>query len=251
VVAGVLALANALVALRRLPETHPIQAVGPENLRRIAPQAAEGGSGRAERGVLGPSRAAGVLNYAVIAFLATAAFAGFEATFSLLGERRFDLTEGSIAAVFVLIGLLLVVVQGGLVRPVTDRLGLPATLRGGLSLTTAGLLVLAGAVTWPLLLGALALLVLGQGLTTPTLTSVVAEATGESTRGQVLGVQQSAGALARIIGPVVAGVLFQRVGLGAPYLLGAGLTGLALVLAVGRTGAKGTVDPCGTGVTSG
>jgi MFS family permease len=168
----------------------------------------------------------------VIAFLATAAFAGFEATFSLLGERRFDLTEGSTAAVFVLIGLLLVAVQGGLVRPVTDRFGLHRTLRGGLALTTAGLAVLAVARSWPVLLAALALLVLGQGLTTPTLTSVVADRAPEDARGSVLGVQQSAGALARIVGPALAGALFGHVGIPAPYLVGAAVMGVALLLAV-------------------
>jgi MFS family permease len=169
--------------------------------------------------------------------VATAAFAGFEATLALFGERRFDLTEGSTAALFVLIGLMLVAVQGGLVRPVTDRFGLRATLLGGLGLTAAGLLVLAPARTWPVLGLALALLVLGQGLTSPSLTTTVADRAPEAARGQVLGVQQSAGALARIAGPIAAGVLFERVGVGAPALLGAALVGIALIVAIGATSA--------------
>jgi MFS family permease len=243
VVAGVLALANALAALRRLPETHPsIRRVGPGTLRRIPGPTeenevgvgwsdAEGELRPTSGGLLGATWAAGLLRFAVIGFVATAAFAGFEATFSLFGQRRFDLTEGSIAAVFVLVGILLVTVQGALVRPVTARFGLPTTLRLGLASTSAGLVVLAPARTWPVLLVALVLLVLGQGLTSPTLTSSVSERAPEAQRGQLLGVQQSAGALARIVGPAAAGVLFQHLGVGAPALVGAAVTGVALVLA--------------------
>ena len=54
---------------------------------------------------------------AIIGFVALVAFSGFEATFALLAERRFSLTEGGVAAVFVGIGLLLTVVQGGLIGP--------------------------------------------------------------------------------------------------------------------------------------
>jgi uncharacterized membrane protein AbrB (regulator of aidB expression) len=36
--------------------------------------------------------------------------------------------------------------------------------------------------------------------------------------------------LARVVGPVVGGVLFQYVGIAAPYLAGAGLVGVALAL---------------------
>jgi DHA1 family tetracycline resistance protein-like MFS transporter len=46
----------------------------------------------------------------------------------------------------------------------------------------------------------------------------------------VLGAQQSAGGLARVIGPVVGGVLFQRAGVGAPYLAGAAVMAAVLML---------------------
>jgi MFS transporter, DHA1 family, tetracycline resistance protein len=230
-VAAAIALVNGLVAIRRLPETHParrpdIETAGRrlENLRRFS-------SGGAEEPVAGErARRQDLALLAAVAFLATAAFAGFEATFSLLGQRRFGLTEGTVAPVFVAIGLALVAVQAGLVQPVTHRLGGPTTLRAGLSCTAVGLGVLAFALTWPLLVLALALLVVGQGLTTPTLTSIVANRSRDASRGRSLGRQQSAASLARIVGPVLAGALFQHVGVWAPYAVGAGIVVVALVL---------------------
>ena len=61
---------------------------------------------------------------------------------------------------------------------------------------------------------ALAFLVVGQGLFTPTLSSVIAGAVDPASRGEAFGVQQSASALGRIAGPVLAGLLFEHVGRG-------------------------------------
>ena len=52
-------------------------------------------------------------------------------------------------------------------------------------------------------------------------------------RGGALGFQQSAGALARIVGPVLGGVLFQHVGVAAPYAVGAAMVVVALLLVAG------------------
>lgn len=223
--AAAVAAANGVAALVRLPETRPAHPRAPAPTPSApTPSAAVGAAT--------PSRAAALRRLVVVAFTATAAFAGFEATFSLLGQRRFDLTEASIAAVFVGIGLALVAVQAGLVGPVTDRLGASGALRLGLACNAAGLLLLAPATTWPLLVTALGFLVFGQGLVTPALAASAANLAGPDERGRVLGRQQSAGALARVLGPAAAGALFERVGIPAPYLLGAALLGVALALVV-------------------
>jgi DHA1 family tetracycline resistance protein-like MFS transporter len=49
-------------------------------------------------------------------------------------------------------------------------------------------------------------------------------------RGQWLGWQQSAGGLARVLGPILAGSLFEFTGVGAPYVMGAVLVAFALAL---------------------
>jgi DHA1 family tetracycline resistance protein-like MFS transporter len=129
----------------------------------------------------------------------------------------------------------LVGVQGGLVHPVTSRLGERGTLRFGLVSNAAGLALLAVDLGWPGLVVALFLLTVGQGLLTPTLSSAVSGRAGRE-RGQWLGWQQSAGGLARVVGPVVAGSLFEFTGVGAPYVLGAILAVVALGLLPRSTG---------------
>jgi multidrug resistance protein len=220
-VAAGIAFANGLVAIKRLPETYP-----PEARRRVAAEVAEPVVEVGERRRT-------LARLALVAFIATAAFSAFEATFSLFGQRRFGLTEGSVSVVFVGIGLLLVTVQGGLVRPVNARLGSVVALRVALGATAIGLLLLAATTTWLLLIPALALLVIGQGLATPTMATLVADRAHDARRGGALGFQQSAGALARIVGPAMGGILFEHVGVAAPYVVGAAMVGVALLLATG------------------
>ncbi|MFZ9630130.1 MAG: MFS transporter, partial [Ilumatobacteraceae bacterium] len=51
-------------------------------------------------------------------------------------------------------------------------------------------------------------------------------------RGEAMGFQQSATAVARVVGPPVAGLLFDRLGVGSPMTAGAAITLVALVVLV-------------------
>ncbi|MDQ6613870.1 MAG: MFS transporter [Actinomycetota bacterium] len=216
-VAAGLAGVNALIAIRRLPETHHPGDGAPAAVRSGNPVAALAG-GRGMGTLIG------------VAFGALLAFSAFEATFALFGQRRLGLGIGSSAAVFAVIGLAIVAVQGGLVRPVVSRFGEAATLRVGLGVDAIGLLVLAFARSWPGLALALLALTAGQGLVQTTMSSALAGRADPARRGEVLGAQQSAGGLARVVGPLLGGILFQRVGPGAPYIAGAAVMAAVLLL---------------------
>jgi DHA1 family tetracycline resistance protein-like MFS transporter len=111
-------------------------------------------------------------------------------------------------------------------------------------LVAAGLVALAGATVWSVLVPALALLAAGMGFASPTMTSLVTERAHHQRRGAALGFQQSAGALARIAGPALAGVLFDHAGVAWPYVVGAVLVAVAFtVLLAERTPAGASLEP--------
>ena len=170
-----------------------------------------------------------ILRLLSVSFIGMIAFSGFEATFSLLSQDRLGLHLSGTGAIFTAIGLALVIVQVSIIGRVNARLGESGTLRAGLACNAAGLALLAVDGGWATLVPSLLLLVLGQGLITPTLSSAVAGRAGGE-RGVWLGWQQSVGGLARVIGPITAGVLFQHIGIGAPYVVGALLVLVALSL---------------------
>ena len=167
-----------------------------------------------------------------VSFLALVAFSGFEATFALFGNRRLHLHLASTGAVFAAVGVVLVVVQGGLVRPAVRTLGERGVLVFGLVGNAAGLALLAGVHSFASLIPAVLLLTVGQGLVSPTLSSVLAGRVGAHERGGLLGVQQAVGGLARIVGPLAAGFAFGRIGVPAPYAAGAALMLGAVVILV-------------------
>lgn len=232
-VAGTIALVNGLVAVVRLPETRAERGPAP-----VRPEATPDGA----------RRAVVLVRLAVVGFLSTAAFSGFEATFSLFADRRFDLTEASVAVVFVGIGVVLVIVQGGLVGRVSRRLGIAPALRAAIACNAAGMVLLALATSWAVLVPALVLLTVGQGLTIPSLTALVVERSSFARRGEALGFQQSATALARIAGPALGGALFEHAGVPWPYAAAAALLGMALVALLGVPGLRDAV--VGGGVTA-
>ena len=209
--AGSIAAVNAVAAMIRLPETKPDTSHITEKSQR------------------GTALSPALKRFALVGFLSMLGFAGFEATFSIWGEKQFDFTEGSASIVFVFVGVTLVAVQGGLIGPLTQRLGSRKLLRIGLSLVAVGLLLLGLSNTWPLLFVALFLLSLGQGMSGPSGSALVAELAPVERRGEAIGYQQSTAAFGRVAGPVMAGALFDHVGISAPFFV----SGVLILCAVG------------------
>lgn len=212
-VAAALAGVNAVLAWVRVPETLTTPAPAPaRHGRRLA------AVGRLNLGAL------------LLAALVTATgFSGFEATLGLLLEERFELDRSSVYGFFAIVGLLLVLVQVRLVGPVSARSPGLRGLAAALGVVAAGLGLLAPDGGWVLFSIALVLLVVGQGLAGPLLSAATVERAGPAARGEALGLQQSAGACGRVIGPAGAGLLFGGAAW-APYALGAVLVALAVVL---------------------
>jgi len=177
--AGVLATINAIAAMVRLPETRPPDHRPASRRRRhqshrsFATWRSSGSSpcSRSPRS---------------------------RATFSLFGDRRFGLTEASSAAVFLGVGLVLVIVQGGLYGRLVERYGVHRLLVAGLSMLVVGLALMSVSLVWPVLIAALLLLSVGQGCTSPSMTSLVTDHAPADRRGEALGYQQSAYAVARV-----------------------------------------------------
>ena len=100
-------------------------------------------------------------------------------------------------------------------------------------LLTLGLVALPFAVSLPAVLGVMALLALGLGVLNPAVTSLISRAAGADERGGILGVNQSAQSLARILGPALAGPVFTAGGRNAPYYVGAIIMAAVVAMAAG------------------
>lgn len=167
-------------------------------------------------------------------FATTLAFVGMESTFALLGKQRFDLGPARLGRMFALVGVVIAVVQGGLVGRLVRSLGERTVAVLGAVILCGGL----ASLPWmPGLLYAglmLAVVAAGQGLLLPSLSSLLSRESPAELQGGMMGVSQSLAAGARAAGPVLAGALFDR-DIHLPYAVSALLVlGVALLLASGR-----------------
>lgn len=205
-----IALLNALFVALVLPESRP---KGKETAGRLSPW-----DGR-------------VLPLLLLGFALNLSGVALEQTVAFYFQDRLGLggveTARSVGMALVLYGLVAVFVQGVLVRKLAWPprtlllLGLPLGILGFFVLVLAGNF-------WGLALG-LALQGAGAALAGPGVTAALSLAVGEEEQGLVAGLNSAAQALGRMLGPLVGTGLYRLLP-EAPYLLGAGLLALALLL---------------------
>jgi MFS transporter, DHA1 family, tetracycline resistance protein len=207
-------------------------------LRESLPADRRAGAARSRFGAICGALRRPVLSRLILTFfLVILAFAGMESTFALWAMRQFGWGPGQVGYVFAYVGVLSAVLQGGLIGRLTSRFGEERLLLCGLGLIAGGLVVLAATRGIPLLGVAVTGLSLGMGLTQPSLNSLISRRAGSDEQGEVLGVSQSVGSLARVLGPAAAGVLFGELGRASPFLWGAALVAAAwlVALSLGRS----------------
>jgi multidrug resistance protein len=220
------ALVNALLVLLFLPETRKQRALEPD--AAAAPQAS-GMLGSWRRALSSPALA----RLIGINFLFTFAFTAMEAVYPLFTQRVFHWEATQNGYVFTYVGVVIVIMQGGLVGMLVKRFGEQAILVSGLLVLAGGLLLLPVSQTLAVMLIALAVLSAGDGAVAPTTSALLSFASPVESQGETLGIAQGVAGLGRVFGPVAAGFLFS-VGIGVPFAVGGATVLLAVVLGLGR-----------------
>lgn len=212
VVAGLYA-ANFLLALVALPESRDAAADTPADaVSEIA--------------------ARPVRRLFAVMFLFTMGYAIMPVVGALLWADRFGLSAVQIGYVFTMIGVATAAVQaviGPLARVFSER----AVLLFGLALVGAGIgaLPLVPTILFTVLqLPLLVAYAIGHAFVFPTLTALVTADTPRGREGAVLGRLQATAALALVVGPLLAGWLYDR-GIAWPFAMTACVMTLAILVA--------------------
>jgi predicted MFS family arabinose efflux permease len=168
----------------------------------------------------------------LVYFIVIVAFSGFEATFALFSERRFGFTAATIGYMFAFVGLVLAVVQGTLVGRAARRLTERRVVPIAILLLAAGLGFIALSRTVVFLTAASGVIAVGMGFNNPSLVSLISRLSSQDEQGGILGVSQSLASLARVLGPAWGGFVFDRFGIGVPFVVASALMFLAFILSV-------------------
>lgn len=182
-------------------------------------------------------------------FVCVFSFANFETTLSLLIKEGtvtiqspFKFTYRQVCLTYAFIGLMLALVQGGVVRRLAGRVSEGALASSGTVFEIMGFGLMIPAIqsgSTPLLFTSLGIVVAGFALMQPSLNGMLSRRTDPARQGLVLGVGQSATAMARIIGSGL-GIPLLGMQLELPYYVAVALMGLGLVLIT--TASRGGAD---------
>ena len=148
-------------------------------------------------------------------------FTAAEFTLTFMATDRFGYSEMNLAALFVYIGLIIALVQGGIVRRVVPKYGERKVAFIGLAVTGPGYLFTGAASSTLMLCFGLGCMAFGSALVMPTLSALISRYTAENNQGLALGTFRSMGSLSRSIGPIVGATLYFLYGSASPYLLSA------------------------------
>jgi MFS family permease len=130
------------------------------------------------------------------------------------------------------VGVVAVFVQGVLYGRLQPRLGELRLAIFGLALLSLGMAGIAlASIPWTLF-PFVAVAALGSGSSIPSLSGMVSARVSGTQQGQLMGGMQTMFGLTTIIGPTLAGLSFERIGVSAPYWIGSGFALLALLVFV-------------------
>jgi MFS family permease len=220
-VAAGIALANTLYGLLILPESLPPEkrTIHPVSFNAFAQL----------KGLLDirPIRA-----MLIAIFLLNLAFSGLQTNFPLFSNVRFGWDAPQNGFFFAFVGVVAVFVQGVLYGRLQPRLGELRLAIFGLALLSLGMAGIAlASIPWTLF-PFVAVAALGSGSSIPSLSGMVSARVSGTQQGQLMGGMQTMFGLTTIIGPTLAGLSFERIGVSAPYWVGSGLALLALLVFV-------------------
>lgn len=176
----------------------------------------------------------------IVFFLYQLAFMVYPAVWAYFGKERFGWEPATIGLSLALFGIMLAIVQGGLIRWVLRLLGERGTVVYGHLIDVAAFLAIAFVTsgTIALILTPIAAL---AAVITPALQGIMSKAVGPDAQGELQGALTSVTALAMILSPMIMTSAFAAFTdtnaavymPGAPFILSAGLivVGLAVFVA--------------------
>ena len=221
-----LAVLNAIAVLLVLPEPE-------QHVKRVG-AAVPGSPDAVER-----TGFDGIAVLIVTYFVAIAGFAIVTMIYPQVLDRRFNLTPTQISLVFVFLGVVGALIQGGAIGRMAKRFGDYKLAGAGLILMAISMLSMPFAQNMQLFLVFTFGLAVGQSLAQPTLMAMASRLAASTAQGRVIGTVQSAGSLGRVVGPSAGGFMlgWDRPGPAlaygnTPFLIGGIVMGIAFLLSL-------------------
>jgi DHA1 family tetracycline resistance protein-like MFS transporter len=201
--AAALSLANAVALYFILPESLKAKAADQLTIRKNRFVEIIESLGEKEFGVVN-----------LVYFLLVTAFSIMTYAFVLYTAFRFDYDPEQNGYLFAYIGVIAIITQGLLFSRLVKKFGESPLIVIGCLLMVVSLFAvpLVGPQSGGLavLLVGIAVLSVGNSLASPALTSLASKSADDSDQGRTMGILQSGASLARVVGPLIGGILLNN-----------------------------------------
>jgi len=228
--AAFLSFCSFLMVLFKLPETVDTSKPREKVFRRpsvLTPKfwrLLKDQKGKSARGYLIPL----VIGFFLLSFGESSLYSAFP----LFAESQLNMTAEQVGIQFFYIGIIAVIVQGFLIKSLTNTFSEEKLFMVGNILMVIGLGLIPFSTSMLTLAIFLGLMALGKSLNTPTITSLISKEASEDNVGAVMGASQGLSGLGRMIGPTWGGALFA-VYFGLPFVATAIIVAATVWIAVG------------------
>lgn len=179
----------------------------------------------------------------LVTFLAGAAFMGIESVFGLWTQARFRWGPHEIGMAFAVTGVVATLCQLSLVGRLSTRFGQAEMLAAGMVLSALCMAMLPFMPSATSIVILLCLSAVGQSVAWPNVSALISRNVDWQHQGQFLGLNNATGALARVAGPLAAGLLFSNAGIDVPFFAAGIMVLPATVLALQARGGDADTDP--------
>lgn len=168
----------------------------------------------------------------LIGFLFALPSTMFQSTFPIYADYQLGLDELQTGLVLTYVGVVVAIIQGGLVGIIAKRFDDLRLMLATIPLMGISLAGWAFAFNVPLLLLVLLPLSFASGIFTTVNLSALSKAVASEEVGGTIGIAASLESLTRVIGPTLGGYLIARFGSWSPGVFGAAVLGLTTVYAL-------------------
>ncbi len=164
--------------------------------------------------------------YSIIIF----SIANIYGTFAILGYKVYHFTDKQNGMLFGISGVISAGIQAGLMKRISAKFSDKSIVIAASFIMMIGLAMFPYGINFIGVAIVISVFSIGSAILQPLLPSMISKYSPENKQGSILGVSQSFSAFARVLGPLWGGFSYDYLGYQFPFLTGASLTLVTIVL---------------------
>lgn len=166
----------------------------------------------------------------ILFFIIIFSMANIYGTFAILGYKVYHFSDQQNGMLFGIVGIVSAIIQGGLMRYLSNKFSDRSLILTGTVLMALGLGFIPYGINFMGVSIVISVLAIGTGILQPTIPGMISKVSPEDEQGSILGINQSFSALARVVGPLWGGFSYDFIGYQFPFLTGAFFTLVTFLL---------------------